>query len=388
MPPIPELTNAVGGAVTIGGGCMRAQVHCLLGMPVDGVTEIEAAELVRAAVRERKRLILTTPNLNFAVGCRQDAAFRDSVLQSDLVVADGMPLVWIARLLRIPIPERVAGASLFERLRQSSPAMDQPPLRVFFFGGPPGAAEAACLTLNAAQGGMVGVGWCDPGFADVEAMSAETLLERINASGADFLVVALGAAKGQAWIMRNAARLNVPVISHLGAVVNFTAGTLSRAPRWVQTSGLEWLWRIKEEPALWWRYVRDATALVTILAREVLPCWWFSAGPARREGAGGAAQVVLTSDEHGTAIALRGDWSCAPAALLQQLVATADAPEPLRIELSGVENGDSAWVGTLLVLYGACRQNGKRLQILARGGRVAKLIAQFGAGFLLEQKST
>lgn len=84
-------------------------------------------------------------------------------------------------------------------------------------------------------------------------MSNAETIERINASGADFLVVSLGARKGQAWIMQNRQHLSVLLISHLDAMVNFVAGTVSRAQQWMQRFGLEWLWRIKEEPVLWRR---------------------------------------------------------------------------------------------------------------------------------------
>ena len=90
----------------------------------------------------------------------------------------------------------------------------------------------------------------------------------MNAARPDFLVVSLGAAKGQAWIMRNLHRLDVPLVSHLGAVVNFVAGEVRRAPRWMQRSGLEWAWRVKEEPALLRRYAGDALRLLPLAWRE------------------------------------------------------------------------------------------------------------------------
>ncbi|WP_457832994.1 WecB/TagA/CpsF family glycosyltransferase, partial [Staphylococcus aureus] len=80
--------------------------------------------------------------------------------------------------------------------------------------------------------------------------SSPETIAAINQSGADFLVVALAARKGQQWVQRNRDALQVPLMGHLGAVINFVAGTVSRAPVWVQKTGLEWAWRIKEEPAL------------------------------------------------------------------------------------------------------------------------------------------
>eukprot|EP00825_Cyclidium_porcatum_P046005 TRINITY_DN7135_c0_g1_i21.p5 TRINITY_DN7135_c0_g1~~TRINITY_DN7135_c0_g1_i21.p5 ORF type:complete len:313 (-),score=37.83 TRINITY_DN7135_c0_g1_i21:177-1115(-) len=248
----------------------QAPAYCLLGLPFHAVAVNDAVACIRNAIAMRAPLLLTTPNVNFVVACGNDAAFRNAVIDSDLVVADGMPLVWIARLLGLPLRERVAGSEVFQRLRLSAPG-PLGPVKVFFFGGPPGVAEVAAGVLNAEARGMVCVGWHSPGYGSVESMSTPEIIDRINASDADFLVVALGAAKGQAWIQQNRARLAVPVQSHLGAVVNFVAGTVSRAPRWIQRAGLEWLWRIKEEPGLWKRYWADGKALLCLLSTCVLP---------------------------------------------------------------------------------------------------------------------
>ena len=245
----------------------RRDVYCILGLPFDRVTMQQAVLHLQDAAGQHKRCFLSTPNLNFAVACRSDPAFRDSVLQSDLVIADGMPLVWIAWLLNIPIRERVSGSSLMESLRQTS----EQPLSVYFFGGPDGAAKAACEQLNKSGSGLRGAGFDSPGFGSVEEMSTPETIRRINESRADFLVVALGARKGQAWIMHNRDRLTPPLLSHLGAVVNFVAGTVKRAPQLLQCVGLEWLWRIKEEPALWRRYVGDGFAFLGVLFSRIIP---------------------------------------------------------------------------------------------------------------------
>jgi N-acetylglucosaminyldiphosphoundecaprenol N-acetyl-beta-D-mannosaminyltransferase len=278
-------------------------IWCLLGVPLDAVTMAQALTRVRRAARARTRCFLSTPNLNFLVTAQADTAFRESVVESDLSLADGMPLVWLARVLGLPIRERVAGSDLFEALRRegSDRAQGGAPLKelsVFFFGGPAGVAEKACVRLNAASGEMRCTGWHYPGFVPVEGMSGGDVIAKINASDADFWVVSLGARKGQAWILRNLARLAVPVVSHLGAVVNFLAGSVSRAPKWVQRAGLEWLWRIKEEPALWLRYVRDGLVLLRLVATRVLPyvLWRWS----RRFRLSASLDVPASVEVHGT----------------------------------------------------------------------------------------
>ena len=242
-------------------------VHCVLGLPFDALTLAEAVTRIRAAVARRTPCFLSTPNLNFLIAGQTNVAFRNSVVRSDLSLADGMPIVWLSRLMGIPITERVAGSDVFEALRHST----GPAVKVYFFGGPPGVAERAARQINAEGKSMVCVGFESPGYCSIEDMSNVSTIANINASGADFLIVALGASKGQAWIEHNLAALQIPVVSHLGAVVNFVAGGVKRAPRWMQKAGLEWVWRIREEPALWKRYWSDGTGLIRLLTTSVAP---------------------------------------------------------------------------------------------------------------------
>jgi N-acetylglucosaminyldiphosphoundecaprenol N-acetyl-beta-D-mannosaminyltransferase len=245
----------------------RRQLYALGGLAFDAVDLDEALMRVELAILRRERLFLSTPNTNFLMATQHDAAFRRSVLMSDLVVPDGMPIVWMARLLGLPVKGRVTGADLFEQFVQRS----RTPAKVFFFGGPEGAAQTAAEHLNARGGVVHSAGALSPGFGSMDSLCSDEIIDCINASHADFLVVALGAKRGQEWIVRNLDRLNVPVISHLGAVVNFEAGNVRRAPSWMQKAGLEWAWRIREEPALARRYAVDGWALLGFLARVVVP---------------------------------------------------------------------------------------------------------------------
>ncbi|MBT0571518.1 WecB/TagA/CpsF family glycosyltransferase [Curvibacter sp. CHRR-16] len=243
----------------------QRKLHYIYGLPFDAITLDQAVSTVWKAISNRQPLFISTPNLNFLIASQQDEAFRASVLASDLSLADGMPIVWLARKLKLPITERVAGSDLFAALRTGPVPTGCTALRVYFFGGPDGVAERAAQVINSTSSSMQCVGWASPGFGSVEDMSKPETIAAINACNPDFVVVSLGAAKGQAWIMRNKNQLSAPVISHLGAVVNFVAGNVSRAPRWMQRTGLEWLWRIKEEPQLWKRYWRDGLGLAKLI---------------------------------------------------------------------------------------------------------------------------
>ncbi|MGJ4949759.1 WecB/TagA/CpsF family glycosyltransferase [Bradyrhizobium sp. HKCCYLS20291] len=255
---------------------LSRDVYCVLGIPIDAIGMRGVLRRIRDAARRKTRLLISTPNLNFLVTSQSNRSFRDSLILSDLCTVDGMPVVWIARLIGIPIKRRTAGADIFDALK--SDAGPSKSLKLFLFGGPEGAAERAARTLNSQSGGLRCVGWSNPGYCSAEEMSRDHIIEEINASGADFLVASLSSQKGQSWLQHNHQRLEIPVRAHLGAALNFQAGTVKRAPPFMRRLGLEWLWRIKEEPYLWRRYWNDGTAMLRLLFTRVLPfvvsTWW------------------------------------------------------------------------------------------------------------------
>jgi len=248
---------------------VERKVWSILGLPFDEVNLEDSVEHLYQDIERSNKCFLSTPNLNFAITTQSDDAFFQSVIDSDLSVADGMPLIWVAKLLGIPLTERVAGSTLFEQLSQRQ--KHDKKIRVFFFGGQAGIAEIAHHNLNATSQGMMSCGYYEPGFGSVDDMSSTKIITMINTAAPDFLVVALGAKKGQQWIQYNRDKLNASVISHLGAVINFVAGHIERAPQLWQQLGLEWLWRIKQEPELWKRYFFDGLGFCTLLILKILP---------------------------------------------------------------------------------------------------------------------
>ena len=244
-------------------------VYCVLGLPIDALDMPAILHRIDAVASSRTPFFFSTPNLNFLVQSRSDPEFRESVLDSDLCPADGMPIVWIARLIGMPIKQRVSGSDIFEALK--APDRLGRRLKVFLFGGAPGVAAAAARTLNAVPSALSCVGTLDPGFVSVDDMSHQQIIDKVNASEADFLAASLGARKGQLWLHRNRRHLAIPIRAHLGAVINFQAGTVKRAPAWLRTFGLEWMWRIKEEPHLWGRYAHDGCVLLGLIFTRAFP---------------------------------------------------------------------------------------------------------------------
>jgi N-acetylglucosaminyldiphosphoundecaprenol N-acetyl-beta-D-mannosaminyltransferase len=248
----------------------QRDVWCLFGLPVDNLAMASTKALLRERVNQEGTTVLSTINVNWVTRSFTDAEFRSAILNSDLVVLDGKPLLWLAKLLGCPIRETVPGSSLIDELMAEK---TDKPMTIFLFGGEDNTAKLAMERINQRKSGLRAVGALNPGFGNVEDMSSDAIIDAINKTKPDIFLVALGAKKGTQWIERNRHRLNAKIISHLGATINFLAGTVKRAPRFMQASGLEWVWRIMQEPKLFSRYAEDGFIMLRFILPR-LPLWW------------------------------------------------------------------------------------------------------------------
>jgi len=359
-------------------------LFCIAGLPFDAISLQGTVSHLQSVMSNKENCFVSTPNLNFLIACQSDKEFRESVINSDLSIADGMPIVWMARLLGIPIAERVAGSSLFDELLNQDSDYK---FSVFFFGGEEGVAEKACQQINLA-GKAVCKGCISPGFGNVEEMSRNDWIQQINESNADFLVVALGARKGQAWLEANREKLTIPVYSHLGAVVNFVAGRVSRAPRWLQRSGLEWLWRIKEEPQLWVRYWKDGIGLLKLLITGVIPyAFWLKFNSAEKlsDGTLSEQKLIFIPGGDRQIIKLEGIFSIQnlsePRRVFRDIAAKST---DVSIDFEAVSYVDPAFIGLLLVLRKQLNYNGNKLRLINVNTKIKKLFGWNGVKFLLD----
>ena len=354
-------------------------VFCLLGVAFEIIDMPAVLDRFRQAAHDRNRLVLSTPNVNNIVTVQRNAAYRAAVAGCELVVPDGMPLVWMARWLGIRT-RRIAGSDLFQLLMNG----DAGALRVFFFGAPEGVAEAACARLNRDGGPVSGAGWYYPGFGSVAEMTAPEVLARINAAAPDFVVVALGTAKGQQWIERASTGLTVPLLSHLGAVVNFVAGSVRRAPLAMQNLGLEWLWRIREEPALWRRYATDGWALGGLCLRSLLPLvsrrLWRGLVPVRS-----SARVDLAVLDAGQKrLTLSGNWLPADLGRLREALTKLTATDgAVLIDAQALGWVDHTFIGLLIRLYGHQNKRGLRFRIDRPSSAFSRQLRWHCADYLL-----
>jgi len=243
-------------------------VWCLHGLPIDNLTADQALKKVSDCKPADIPHVLSTVNLNWIALSTRDQDFRKSIVDSDICTIDGVPILWLSKLFHSPMNEVVTGSGLIEKLYKQKTEEDK--TTIYLFGGEENAGEIAANRINQHADGLEAVGWHNPGFCSVEQMNEQPHVESINAQSPDILLVALGANKGQSWIEQNKATINAKVISHLGATINFVAGSVKRAPRWMQRSGLEWSWRIMQEPKLFKRYFVDGL-VVSKLAIGKLP---------------------------------------------------------------------------------------------------------------------
>jgi N-acetylglucosaminyldiphosphoundecaprenol N-acetyl-beta-D-mannosaminyltransferase len=350
----PILSHAkisCGAAPAVSSDDLSRDVYSVFGLPIDVLDMPEVLRRIDAAATSRIPFFVSTPNLHFLVQSRGDLEFQESLLDSDLCPPDGMPIVWIARLIGAPVKQRVSGSDIFDALKTQTRAGR--PLRVFLFGGEKGVAEAAAKALNIAPAGLSCVGTLNPGFGTVEDMSRADVLAQVNACDADFLVASLGAKKGQLWLHRNHKRLITPVRAHLGAVLNFAAGTVKRAPSWIQACSLEWLWRIKEEPHLWRRYAGDGSVLLLFIFARVIPLAivnWFQ----RLKSSHNPKELAISIKQHHncTTISFSGDAnrrSIGKAIACFQETLTKGTTAVL-VDLAGARAIDARFLGLLLML--------------------------------------
>ena len=238
----------------------------LFGIPVAKVTEEEAVARIIAFAKARNSQLTThnsqlstklvaTLNVDFVANAVSGWPFGGNdelwgyLKTADLVTADGMPIVLLSKLMRNPLPERVTGADMVPAICHRCA---EEGLSVYVLGGDKDIVEAAFEKLREINGREVRIAGIDPAFIKLDQDQPE-IVDRINAAKPDVLFVALGNPKQELWMGRNRAKLDVGVMIGIGGTFNFIAGKVKRAPKWMQRCGLEWIYRILQEPGRLWR---------------------------------------------------------------------------------------------------------------------------------------
>jgi N-acetylglucosaminyldiphosphoundecaprenol N-acetyl-beta-D-mannosaminyltransferase len=240
----------------------------VLGVGVSAVNVRSAVDTAMAWIDRRERHYVTLTGVHGVIEARDDPSFKRTLNGAGLTLPDGMPLVWMSWLAGRSEVTRVYGPDFTLALSQ---AMALAGKSAFYYGGVPGVAEQLAATLAARFPGLVTAGTYCPPFRPLTAAEEADVTARINGSGADVVWVGLSTPKQERWMSRMRDRLDAPVLIGVGAAFDFLSGRVRQAPRWMQRSGLEWLYRLSQEPGrLWRRYLRNNPRFVYLVTCERL----------------------------------------------------------------------------------------------------------------------
>jgi len=241
----------------------------VLGVPL-ALTDYERTiEWMDATIATGQRGYVCVAAVHTVMACQEDPELRAAVLGSDLTVPDGQPLVWAMNALGHDLSSRVYGPDLMARYCERAALTGA---RMFLYGGRnQGALVQLALNLRTRYPGLNIVGGYAPPFRALTGEEEDFVLDEINRSQADVVWVGIGVPKQEKWMAAMRDRLRAPVLVGVGAAFDFHAGLVSQAPRWMQSMGLEWAYRLLQEPGrLWRRYLRYNPRFVAGFLRQWL----------------------------------------------------------------------------------------------------------------------
>ena len=237
----------------------------MMGCPVDILTMAETVEMARSAMRKRVRLQHVALNVAKLVNMRSDAVLSSDVAHSDIVGIDGMGIVLGARTLGYPVPERVAGIDLFLNLMA---VCEQDGLRPYLLGATDRVIHKAAEEIAARHPELSFAGVRNGYFTSEQE---KDVVRAIADSGADCLFIGMPTPRKERFLAEHRDSLGVPFIMGVGGSFDVVAGKVSRAPSKFQRYGLEWLYRVYQEPRrMWWRYAKTNTLFAGLLLTEMV----------------------------------------------------------------------------------------------------------------------
>ena len=236
----------------------------LCGVRLDALSMSDVLTVVEQAIERRERLTIAMVNVAKLVNMRDDQSLRESVESSDLVLADGMPLVWLSRLKRDPLPERVAGIDLMYEFFKLA---DKEAFRVYLLGARRETLERVAEIARRDYPRMIVAGHRDGYFTQQEE---EEVSREIRDARPHILLVAMSSPQKELFMKRWAEFFRVPVCHGVGGSFDVMAGVTRRAPRWMQRCGLEWFFRVLQEPRrMWKRYLVTNTIFIALAVRDL-----------------------------------------------------------------------------------------------------------------------
>ena len=241
----------------------------ILGIPL-ALTDYERTiDWMDATIAAGHRGYICVAAVHTVMASQDDRELREAVLGSDLTVPDGQPLVWAMNALGHDLSSRVYGPDLMSRYCERAALTGA---RMFLYGGRnQGALVQLALNLRTRYPGLNIVGGYAPPFRPLTGEEEDFVLDEINRSQADVVWVGIGVPKQEKWMAAMRSRLQAPVLVGVGAAFDFHAGLVSQAPSWMQSMGLEWAYRLLQEPGrLWRRYLHYNPRFVAGFLRQWL----------------------------------------------------------------------------------------------------------------------
>jgi N-acetylglucosaminyldiphosphoundecaprenol N-acetyl-beta-D-mannosaminyltransferase len=253
--PTEASPKAVNGA--------RDRQVVLFGVPIDNLTLAETVDRIEEMVRSGSTHQHVVVNVDKIVKLQRDAKLREAILDCDLINADGQPVVWASRLLGKPLRERVAGIDLFGALIERCTERG---FRPFLLGARQEVVEKAVAVLKARHPRLEMAGWRN-GYWNAGEEAA--VVAQIKQARPDVLFVAMSSPMKEVFLRRWKGELQVPFVMGVGGTFDVTAGMVKRAPSWMQRCGLEWLYRLVQEPQrMWRRYLVEDMTFFALMWRE------------------------------------------------------------------------------------------------------------------------
>ena len=240
----------------------------LLGVRINNVSMPEAISMIDSLIDRGGFHQIATANVDFLNKAAEERELMEILHRCELVLADGMPLVWASRLMGTPLKERVTGADLVPLLMELSARKKR---RIFLLGSTEERSQSALRRICREYPEAEICGRLSPPFTSLDEMQHEEILKQIEESAPDILLVAFGNPKQEKWLARHRDRLKVPVCIGVGGAIDFLSEEQPRAPRWMQGLGMEWIFRFLSEPKrLGPRYLEDAMFLLRFLSMQIL----------------------------------------------------------------------------------------------------------------------
>jgi N-acetylglucosaminyldiphosphoundecaprenol N-acetyl-beta-D-mannosaminyltransferase len=235
----------------------------LFGIPIDNLTKAEVVDRIEAMVKGGGVHQHVVVNVDKIVKMESNSSLRAAVLDCDLITVDGQPVIWVSRLFKCPIKERVTGVDLFDALMARCAESG---LRPYLLGAHQEIAAKTVDALKARYPKLQLAGWRNGYWmADEES----NIVQEIMRARPDVLCMAVGSPKQELFLGKWKQEMGVPFVMGVGGSFDVTAGVLRRAPGWMQRAGLEWLFRLAQEPRrLWRRYLNEDVAFFRLVWRE------------------------------------------------------------------------------------------------------------------------